>query len=207
MSKKQRTIQVHLIRLKANSPHFQAIEKKSFLWLAHRPSRNLIFPQQKHSGLYAYSSSTGIYTYVLTVNCTVCLRIKYGYKAAQAVPTSPPVYQHQKEQTERRQSGTVGERERGRRSTGAGEGRERKRQASNLSPLLLPRFLIDSNPPKTKCEFFSSSPVPREIFFTGFCFVDGICFARRSVSLFAQVFCFVCGGCAVPDRLELSCQS
>jgi len=63
----------------------------------------------------------------------VCLRIKYGYKAAQAVPTSPPVYQHQKEQTERRQSGTVGERERQKEHGSRGREREKAPSLQSLA--------------------------------------------------------------------------
>jgi hypothetical protein len=82
-------IQVHLIRQKANSPHFQAIEK--IIPLA-GPSSIV------HHGVSSFcNKSTAyctrilllVYGYLHTVNCTVCLRIKYGYKAAEAVPTSP----------------------------------------------------------------------------------------------------------------------
>ena len=86
---------------------FRRLKKKSFLWLAHRPSRSLIFLQQKHSVLYSY---TLVYGYLHTVNCTVCLRIKYGYKAAEAVPTSPPVTIASRSKL-RGDRGTVGERE------------------------------------------------------------------------------------------------
>jgi len=62
----------------------------------------------------------------------VCLRIKYGYKAAEALPTSPPV-------TISRRSKLRGERaaqlEREAEEHRSREGRERELQASNLSPL------------------------------------------------------------------------
>lgn len=116
------------------TPHFQAIgvrKKKSFLWLA-GPSitESLLFATNA-----AYCTRTPPRLQVSTYSelySTVCLPIKYGYKAAEASAHLPSSYHPQKEQTERRQSGTGEERERGRGSTGAGKGEREEAPISRL---------------------------------------------------------------------------